>query len=144
MTERCIVHYAEWEMACCGTSFAIGSQVTWPVRPFQWKEGYLPPEVEKEAGPVDYIYDKHGESWESLLTLTGKVKKIRGLYLRFGPRPGEDYLYPVSGSVLGMENSPPLAERSKEGSLPRLDAYLVELEEWEIHPAREEDADRWE
>ncbi len=67
MNQHC--YYAEWEMSCCGTGFAIGSRVVWPVRSFSWVEGLLPPEVERETGPVDYCYDKHGEGWENLHTI---------------------------------------------------------------------------
>lgn len=96
MNQHC--YYAEWEMSCCGTGFAIGSRVVWPVRSFSWVEGLLPPEVEREAGPVDYCYDKHGEGWENLHTI-------------------HNFRSPAI----------PREELEKEGPAPRLDAYLVEL-----------------
>lgn len=133
-------------MACCGKDFAIGDRVVWPVSPNRIIDDYLPPEVEEELGVIDYSYDKHSsESWDSLLTLTGKVKRIRGVFLRFGPRPGTEYLYPASGFVVEMPDSDfhalGLPREKPKGEIrpATANAYVVELEDWEIRPAERDD-----
>ena len=74
MPDDCTLWYEEWEMACCGGWFALGSRVIWPVSRYAVHDGsFLPKGMEQEIGRVGYTYNAHGDSWKGLYTLTGKT-----------------------------------------------------------------------
>ena len=149
MPDDCTLWYEEWEMACCGRWFALGSRVIWPVSRYAVHDGsFLPEGMEREIGRVDYAYDAHGDSWKGLYTLTGTVKRIRGVYFCFEPDPEKPgYLRRVSGFLTEMEDcdywTAARNAAKRKGPRPRFDAYIVHIEPAEIRPAGKGDRVLW-
>lgn len=150
MASTLAVWYEEWQMACCGKFFALGSRVVWPVTRYpDFESGFLSPGMEKEIGPIDYLYDMHFEHWDGICTLTGTIRRIQGAYFLFAPDPGNPQLLRrTSGFLEEMADcdywtkarETPGKKRAKRPR-PQFDAYLLQIVPEEIRPAREDDFD---
>lgn len=149
MSTTLAVWYEEWQMACCGSWFALGSRVVWPVTQHSdFESGFLSPGMERETGRVDYVYDMHFEHWEDIYTLTGTIQSIQGVYFYFKPDPKDaHFLRRASGFLVGMadcdywtkEREAPKKRRSARKPRAQFDAYLLKIVPEEIRPARESD-----
>jgi len=147
-----VVWYEEWEMACCGSFFALESKVVWPVSKFHsFDSGYLPTDMEQQIGAVDYRYDMHASSSAGLYTLTGIIKNIKGVYFYFEPDPQKpNFYHRVSGFLTEMIDcdywtEKKMAPKGKKGRVPQpsFDAYLIGIEDLEIRPIQDSDQHLW-
>lgn len=95
------VFVANWQMQCCGTPFAVGSDVSWfCIEPDgDWLPDALGTEL---AATVTDVYEHHGaeagrESW----TLEGAVRSIDAVSCRYARREPDPRapLYPVRGTT---------------------------------------------
>ncbi|WP_235927923.1 GNAT family N-acetyltransferase [Goekera deserti] len=69
-TVRTSVSVEGWQQQCCGERFAVGSTVSWPVRPSDPPGGLLDGGW---PGAVAYAEDHHGDAWP---VLAGVVRSI--------------------------------------------------------------------
>ena len=106
----------EWQQACCGEHFSVGSVVSWTLTD-------APPELAPLFDPasgvvIDGLEDHHSDLAEGAAVTRGTVQSIRAVQLQYargtGAIPGSAVLTAVSDSG--------------GGSLGRIAAFLVELE----------------
>ena len=135
----CSLWYDRWQMDCCGTPFALGSRVCWPVTVRE--HPLLPEDLREQLGSWDYDFDSHDNDPERpYYTLWGTVQKIRGVYIFYRQDEERRAWMPDSGLTLpgyGVGEFP----GSHEGA--RLDAWLAEVAVEEMCPLREGDQELW-
>ncbi len=111
-----IVWMDEWQQACCGEPFAVGSVVTWTLEP---------PDADRlaavlgpaEARTVTHREERHDERTAQTPHVTGSVRSIRAVL----SRPGPGGAAPVIEDIWTLEDyAPPDGELGLVG-------YLVEL-----------------
>jgi len=129
------VYLEEWQWACCGDEFAIGSEVRWhldEVSDDDWVAQLLPSSF---TGRVTHVENHHGpESAEE--NTAGIVLSISAALCRYGPTeeragphqtvvqgpvPGSGVLEPLHTSRIDPPDEPGPGELTHVG-------YLVELE----------------
>lgn len=118
-----IVFIAEWEMACCGDPFAVGSRVSWHLTPAgdKWLSGLL----DRAPAGVTTYFDNHFDGPEPPVK-SGVVRSIGAVSCRYRKRRGA--LVPVAGS----ETVRPI-QKAEGGEIDgdgpeRFIGYIVELE----------------
>jgi hypothetical protein len=89
----------DWQMACCGEPFSIGSEVSWTVGRSE-DPGWLAALVGQGATvTVDAFEDHHVGLPEDTPATTGTVTDISAVYCRYESRPGADSArYQVDGT----------------------------------------------
>ncbi len=143
-----VVWYEEWQMACCGNYFAVGSKIIWPVHN-SFESGFLPDEMEKQIGNVDFFYDMHFDSFTGLYLLSGIIRSIKGVYLYFEPDPQKpNFLHPTSGFLTDMNDcdywtKKTTGKKKEKEPQAHFDAYLIQIEDLEVRPAKEGDQNLW-
>ncbi len=121
---NCKVLYTYWQMECCGDPFKPGDTVKWLVR----KDFELTVSDDVELNDLDYVYDAHDHTVNSILT--GVVKRIWGLYEEY--RPAENrVLIPIHGELVELSDSESAENVPQVGRL-EISAYVVELENCSI------------
>jgi hypothetical protein len=123
---RLTVWVEEWQHACCGEPFSIGSTVRWTLA--EPEREYLDPLFRRDlAVRVDREQDRHGVLTDLDAPVTaGTITAIRSVRVRYAPVPGEDERVraPVPGSAeltdVDRSNGDEMRSRSFAG-------YLVEL-----------------
>jgi hypothetical protein len=119
-----IVWMDDWQQACCGDRFEVGSAVTWEVRPQEQSEWLRTVVGADEAKTIAYRAERHDDV--ELRRLTGSVRSIRSVRCRHEMIPGEG-MYPIAGSavfepLVAVDRGGPV-----EDGFDRL-GYLVELD----------------
>lgn len=117
---NCKVFYACWQMQCCGDPFKPGDTVKWLVR----KDFELINSDDVELNDLDYVYDAHDHTVNSILT--GVVTRIWGLYEKYEQSEDNPILmYPVHGELIELDSVD--GEEESIGEL-EISGYVVELE----------------
>ncbi len=134
----CTVWYDRWQMDCCGTPFAVGSRICWPV--VHQEHPLLPEDLRATLGQWDYDFDSHDYREESYYTLCGTVIKIHGVYFCYRLDKRMNAYIPDSGLVLPTQS---VGETPRSQGDARLDAWLVRLDDVALRPLRPEDEALW-
>lgn len=109
-----------WQQACCGEPFAVGTRVQWQVQEpdlgFAGRLFATPP-------TIDHAEAHHGP--EGLPVVSGRVRRIRTVDVRYERGERENTLHPVAGSArtAGVEASDG-PEHRRQGFV----GYLVDLD----------------
>lgn len=86
-----------WQVACCGTTFEIGSHVDWEAgseRGGSFLRRVLGDDL---ASSIDFIEDHHGQI-DDRVEVTGEVVNITAAFCRYAPS-AEGGLAPVAGTT---------------------------------------------
>lgn len=123
---NCRVFYECWQMQCCGIPFKIGDTIKWTVV----KDYQLILSDDTTLGDLDYVYEAHDHT-AKLFNFTGVVKKIWGLYEKYGPSNKDPNfpLVPVHGELIELDSVD--GEEESIGEL-EISGYVVELENCSI------------
>lgn len=123
-----IVWVDEWQQACCGDDFAVGSRVTWQLHARADPEWLATVIGQDEAATVTHC-EEHHDGGDSAVATTGTVRAIRAAYCRFAPRSSVDahMLYPVPKSTVLTPIFEVDAEPPQEEGLS-LVGFLVDLD----------------
>jgi hypothetical protein len=87
------VYYEGWQMECCGTPFAVGDEVDWPV------EAPDP----AEPAPAELSYQGHSDPEPA--HLRGVVRRIQVFSLEFSWSGREGTPVPGSGALREVDRS---------------------------------------
>ncbi|WP_394553634.1 DUF6578 domain-containing protein [Agromyces sp. MMS24-JH15] len=104
-----LVWMSEWEMACCGTPFAVGDHATWTIRlRSDLERGELArlAEVlgEELAAEVAYWETHHDEPDDTTYPIIGTVRRIRAVSLETASTDEEPVTFrTVAGSLVLTE-----------------------------------------
>lgn len=87
---RIEVFLSGWEQSCCGTDFALGSEVTWQLLAEDPALASRAPSASAPPLPR-YLEEHHGETPDDVphLPVTGIVRRIRSVVHPTVPEPGE-------------------------------------------------------
>lgn len=123
----------EWQFACCGTPFAVGSVVEWTVVPVADVASLSRVTDDDTARSIDACEERHGgdpDEPEDLSTVTGVVRSIWASYHR--PTPAT----PRSGKYRPVSEPNRLVPLPDTyGDDPDIDGmnfcgYIVDLDTW--------------
>jgi hypothetical protein len=130
-----VVWVDDWQMQCCGDSFAVGDEVAWTVREVdaEWLQRVFGPDPPVS---VDAAEEHHGGADGDCPVTVGTVASIDAVHCWYEAVPGPDGRsgrYPVPGS--GRRH----AVGSADGWAANVDGlrfvgYLVQLAEVRARP----------
>ena len=128
---KCIVLYEGWQLECCGEDFSTKSSIKWLV--CNNAKIRLPIKIDN----IDYYYEAHSSDYKNLFVLEGKVNKIQALFQKKEPlETNPEILVPKDGTLIDINSS---IETLKINNEMEFFAYIVEIEDYSIRPAKQED-----
>ena len=131
-----VVWVAGWQMQCCGTPFAVGSQVAWTLG--EADQDWLDTVLGTDAAPiVDMAEDHHGGLPADAPQTRATVTRIRAVHCRYAPEPGGErlMLYPVPGSSVLSDLASADGWTPDSGDV-KFVGYLVDLGSAQLHARR--------
>lgn len=137
-----LVWVDEWQMACCGEPFEVGSRVEWTLYTQENRDWLAAVVGDELAHEVTHGEEHHGGVPDDLIPTVGRVTRIRAVRSRFGPDPNSvsaanPILVPVSGTTRLMDvsdadgRSPWPTSGSPANDDMHFSGYLVDLHQME-------------
>ncbi|MET7757049.1 DUF6578 domain-containing protein [Streptomyces sp. NPDC005389] len=88
----------DWQMQCCGQSFAPGDVVSWTLLEVD-PEDYADVVGSERADEIDFREEHHGQG-EGQAPTSFEVVSIVEVHCRYGVPPGATVNYPVPGTTV--------------------------------------------
>lgn len=126
---KCIVFCEEWQIACCGNDFSVGTKIKWLV--CKGSQVKTPIKIDN----IDYYYEAHTPHYKNMLVLEGNVKWIKAFYQKYD-RSKEDpkVFVGVDGMLCDIESNCDVVDKKENMDFS---AYIVCVENFSVRPALE-------
>ncbi|MEV5324447.1 DUF6578 domain-containing protein [Nonomuraea fastidiosa] len=98
------VWVVEWQMACCGDPFSVGSEVSWTLAPAdrKWLTQAL---GEETAATIEWVEEHHDEPTPDYITVEGQVTGISQIYVRYEYALNERDPHPAGGVLVPVHST---------------------------------------
>lgn len=119
-----------WQLECCGERFAVGSQVSWTLKPVD-REFLEPVLGHAQAARLTDAEEHHGDGADDAPAI-GVVRSIHAVFCSYELRAGASHRTPVAGSGVVIERA--AAEPRDEHDEGR--TFLGYIVDWDPADAR--------